>query len=123
MDGLKVCKLISGEFVIGRITPNGLLVNIFLISFSANAVTGKVSSTLTPYMAPLNVDLSHMISADKIMCITDPIPELASQYVASTAAYLQQQQKQEVNENDGQTNISEEQDSTKTESPQDETGD
>ena len=95
IEGLRVCKLVSGEFVIGRLVAMNLI-NFFLISFKANSLTGAITLNMSPYMAPLDNSLNHVMDLTKIMAIAQPTPEMVQQYVNSIASFVQAQKKAEV---------------------------
>lgn len=116
IEGLRVCKLISGEFVIGRLVGMNLI-NFFTIIFNVNKLNGQLTNTLSPYMAPIEYSLSHVIDISKIMAITTPTVELVQLYVTTVTEYIQAQQQHQLNEKkDGSDTISGGTDTPQTES-------
>lgn len=79
-NSIKIAKLVSSEFIIGRVVEN-ILTNILLIKFNVNSITGEVTKILAPYMAPLTTSIGHIISLDKTIVIESAPEELIIQYV------------------------------------------
>ncbi len=101
ISGLHLAKLVSGEFVVGRIMGMNLI-NVFIVRFNADSMTGSIQTSLSPYMAPLDHSLSHMISLDKAITITTPTTELTQKYIAAVTQIMskmnEQQQKNDLKE-------------------------
>lgn len=93
-EGLKVAKLVSGEFIIGRIYDQ-YLINIFLISFNVDQRSGVVSTSLIPYMAPFDNGLKFMMPFEKIMAISDAPSNLINQYITSATSLINSQKEGE----------------------------
>jgi len=89
---IKLAKLVSSEFIIGRLVEN-ILTNILLIKFHINPTTGEISKVLTPYMAPLTTSIGHIISLDKIIVIESAPEELIIQYVNFLKSMISSQEK------------------------------
>lgn len=87
ISGLHLAKLMSGEFVVGRIMGMNLI-NVFIVRFNADSMTGSIQTSLSPYMAPLDHSLSHMISLDKVITITTPSAELTQKYIAAVTQMM-----------------------------------
>jgi len=92
MNNIKLAKLVSSEFIIGRLVEN-ILTNILLIKFNINPTTGEVSKVFAPYMAPLTNSIGHVISLDKIIVIEPATDELIVQYVNFLKSILALQEK------------------------------
>jgi hypothetical protein len=90
---LKLAKLTTREFVIGRLSQN-LLINVFIINFKTDNLSGSVGINLVPYMAPLDNTLSPVISIDKAVCVLEPSQELAQQYILAASKYIEEAKKE-----------------------------
>ena len=124
MEGLKIAKLVSGEFIVGRVYQQ-YLINIFLVSFNIDQKTGIFSTKLIPYMAPFDNTLNIMMPFDKIMGLVDAPQELITQYITVAANIIATQKESEQNNentgnnrtessSDGSNGISGNSDSTET---------
>lgn len=98
MEGLKVAKLVSGEYIIGRELNTGLLVNVFKINISFDQLTGQPTMNIIPYMFPINNNLDYFIGLDKVICMSNPGDKLQELYVKQITKFLQEQAQLE-NEN------------------------
>ena len=90
---LKLAKLTTREFVIGRLSQN-LLINVFIINFKTDNLSGSIGLNLVPYMAPLDNTLSPVISIDKTICLIEPTQELAQQYILAASKYIAEAKKE-----------------------------
>jgi len=93
---IKVAKLITSEFIIGRIIEN-LLTNVLLIKFNINSVTGEVTKTLVPYMSPISSTIGHIISLDKVICMESASEELILSYINILKSIIDNQEKKSEN--------------------------
>ena len=100
---LKLAKLTTREFVIGRLSQN-LLINIFIINFKTDNLSGSIGINLIPYMAPLDNSLSPVIGLDKTICLIDPSPELTQQYILATSKFINEMKKDLENNTNTTTN-------------------
>lgn len=94
MEGLSVAKLVSGEFVIGRSLPNGMLVNVFKINIVFDQISGQPNLQMLPYMFPINSNLDYFIGMDKVICMSTPGEKLQELYVQQITKILQEQNQQ-----------------------------
>lgn len=78
---LKIAKLVSGEFVVGKYVDN-YLSNIMLIHFSVNPKQGTVIKNLVPYMSPLSNSIGKLITNDKIIVVEDAPEDIQLQYLS-----------------------------------------
>lgn len=93
--GLKLAKLISGEFVIGNVIKHSILTNVFKINISFDQNTGSPNINMVPYMHPLNLDVGLVISLDKCITITDPSEQISGLYVQHITEHIKKTQEQE----------------------------
>jgi len=93
---VKIAKLITGEFVIGRLVDNLFLTNTLLIKFTANAVSGEIKKTLHPYMIPFSNNIGHIILLDKIMTFETADEEMINMYISFLKSYIENIKKDEV---------------------------
>lgn len=108
MNNIKVAKLISSEFIIGRLVEN-ILTNILLIKFNVNSITGDLSKTLIPYMSPLTSSIGHIISIDKVITMETASEELIGIYVNFLKSILSAQEKRtEDAKSDGVSDLNKE---------------
>lgn len=114
---LVLAKLVTSEFIIGRL--NGTLItNPTLIQFNANPNTGNVTISLKPYLHPLSNTIGLLISMDKVIATESCNDEMARLYVEFTMKHIQahqEQNKEDTEGDDGQTRISEHEDTPETE--------
>lgn len=94
-SGLKLCKLVTNEFIIGRIIENHII-NCLLVTFTANPTTGKLVIKLIPYMSPLDNGLNHIIDFNKIISMTEPSIELIQNYVSVLTTFISDNKKEET---------------------------
>lgn len=99
---LQVAKLVSREFVIGRLNQN-VLINVFVINFKADSISGQIGISLTPYMAPIDTSLSPVIGLDKTICMITPNQELTQQYIMVASKFIADV-KREMETNKTETN-------------------
>lgn len=104
MNNIKIAKLISSEFIIGRMIEN-ILTNILLIKFNVNSITGEISKSLVPYMSPITTSIGHIISLDKVITLESASEDLIGIYVNFLKSVLTAQEKNI--ENDKQNGVSE----------------
>jgi hypothetical protein len=108
MNNIKIAKLISSEFIIGRLVEN-ILTNILLIKFNVNSLSGELSKSLIPYMSPLTTSIGHIISLDKVITMETASEELIGIYVNFLKSVLSAQEKRtEDAKSDGISNIDKE---------------
>lgn len=93
VSGLHLAKLISGEFVLGRLMGMNLI-NVFIVRFNADSMTGSIGTSLSPYMAPLDHSLSHMISLDKAITVTTPNNDLTQKYINAVTQLMARMKQQ-----------------------------
>lgn len=89
MEGLKVAKLVSNEFIIGRELESGYLVNVFKINIAFDQVTGQPNLNIIPYMFPINANLNYFIGSDKIICMVDADEKMQQLYLQHLTSILQ----------------------------------
>lgn len=105
MEGLKVAKLVSGEFVIGRELSNGMLVNVFKINISFDQITGQPNINIIPYMFPINSNLDYFIGLDKVICMDNADQKLQELYVQHITSILQNQTEQSVSNSESEQEL------------------
>ena len=89
MEELKVGKLVSGEFVIGRELSNGILINIFKINVTFDTSTGQPNINIVPYMFPIDNKLDYFIHPDKFICMDTAGDKMKEIYVQHITNILQ----------------------------------
>ena len=85
-----VCRLVTGEDVIGEITEGSKTVTIikgFVIIPTQQAPGKPVQLMLTPY-APYSDGDSIEIRADKVMSISKPKEQIKQNYITNTSSIL-----------------------------------
>lgn len=90
MNGLKVAKLISGEFIIGQV-HHGYIMNVMLVHFMADNKTGQIKRTVIPYMTPITDTVGLIVGFDKIIAVVDAPEDLITTYAAFMSQVLAQQ--------------------------------
>ena len=103
---LQVAKLVSREFVIGRLNQN-VLINVFIINFKADSISGQIGISLTPYMSPIDTSLSSVIGLDKTICMITPNQEITQQYIMAASKFIADV-KREMENNNPESEIKEE---------------
>ena len=102
---LKIAKLVSGEFVVGKF-DNTSLTNVMLIRFNVNKATGQLIKELHPYMAPLTMALGRIISIEKVIVMEDAPPDIQSKYLETLQNMLIAiKRSQDGKDNNGQNAI------------------
>jgi len=89
-DEILVCRLVTGEDVIGKITEGSKIVTIikgFVIIPTQQAPGKPVQLMMTPY-APYSDGDSIEIRADKVMSISKPKEHIKQNYINSTSAIM-----------------------------------
>ena len=89
-DEILVCRLVTGEDVIGKITEGSKTVTIikgFVIIPTQQAPGKPVQLMMTPY-APYSDGDSIEIRADKVMSITKPKEQIKKNYITNTSSIL-----------------------------------
>ena len=89
-DEILVCRLVTGEDVIGEITEGSKTVTIikgFVIIPTQQAPGKPVQLMLTPY-APYSDGDSIEIRADKVMSISKPKEQIKQNYITNTSSIL-----------------------------------
>lgn len=84
---IKIAKLISGEFVVGNQLDTNLT-NVVLIRFDIDRVSGTVSTSLIPYMAPVLNVAAKLITFDKIMVMEDAPPDIQQRYLITISQMM-----------------------------------
>lgn len=85
-----VCRLVTGEDVIGEITEGSKTVTIikgFVIIPTQQAPGKPVQLMMTPY-APYSDGDSIEIRADKVMSISKPKEQIKQNYITNTSSIL-----------------------------------
>jgi hypothetical protein len=85
-----ICRLITGEDVIGKITEGSkviTIVNGFVIIPTQQAPGKPVQLMLTPY-APYTDGESIEIKADKVLSISKPKEQIKKNYITNTSSIL-----------------------------------
>jgi len=85
-----VCRLVTGEDVIGKITEGSKTVTIikgFVIIPTQQAPGKPVQLMMTPY-APYSDGDSIEIRADKVMSISKPKEQIKQNYITNTSSIL-----------------------------------
>lgn len=85
---IKLAKLVSQEFVIGRHIDN-VLTNVAAIQFNTNTTTGEQGLKIVPYMTPITQSLAKIIPADKIIWMEDAPQQLQISYLEMLKVMLQ----------------------------------
>lgn len=98
---IKIAKLVSHEFVIGRYVDT-LLTNVALITFNANTMTGEQGIKIVPYMHPVTSSLAKIIPVEKVIYMEDAPPQLQGSYLEMIKTILEKAQE---NINDGQNGV------------------
>jgi|TARA_B100001245_G_scaffold175651_1_gene134020 hypothetical protein len=89
-DEILVCRLVTGEDVIGKITEGSKTITIikgFVIIPTQSAKGQPIQLMLTPY-APYSDGDSIEIRADKVMSITKPKEQIKQNYITNTSSIL-----------------------------------
>lgn len=97
MEGLKIAKLTSGEFIIGRIV-NCIFTNVFKLNTSFDQITGVPNVTLLPLMWPLSNNVNLIISMDKCICIDDPNDKVSQLYIDTIMKFAQENVTERIKE-------------------------
>lgn len=85
-----VCRLVTGEDVIGKITEGSKTITIikgFVIIPTQTAPGKPVQLMMTPY-APYSDGDSIEIRADKVMSISKPKEQIKQNYITNTSSIL-----------------------------------
>jgi len=85
---IKLAKLVSQEFVIGRHIDN-VLTNVASVQFNTNAMTGEQGLKIIPYMAPITQSLAKILTTDKIIWMEDAPQQLQISYLEMLKVMLQ----------------------------------
>lgn len=91
---IKLAKLVSHEFVIGRHIDN-VLTNAALVLFNADATTGQPGIKIVPYMHPITTSVAKIITAEKIIYMEDAPQQLQVSYLEMIKQIIAQSQAQE----------------------------
>lgn len=105
MEGLKIAKLTSGEFIIGRVLESGYITNAFKININFDQNTGQPNLNIIPLMFPISNDLNFFISIDKVICMSSANEKLQELYINEVTKIIQaQQEEQKLAENNQEEN-------------------
>lgn len=99
---IKVAKLVSQEFVIGRYIDN-LLTNVALINFTTNPVTGESGVKVVPYMSPIVQSFAKIITYDKIIYMEDAPQQLQASYLEMIKLILEKIKAEQEKQKDQET--------------------
>ncbi len=88
---IKIAKLVSQEFVIGRSIDN-LFANVAKITFVADQNTGAQNIKLVPYMHPITNSMAKIITAEKIIYMEDAPTQLQASYLEMIKSIIEQSQ-------------------------------
>ena len=102
---IKLCKLVSNEFVIGRFIDN-LLTNVAAIRFDANPHTGEQGLKIIPYMYPITQSLAKIITIDKVIYMEDAPQQMQISYLEMIKTILQKIEVSKLENNDGSNGVS-----------------
>jgi len=100
---IKLCKLVTNEFVIGRFIDN-LLTNVASVRFDSNPHTGEQGIKILPYMYPITQSLAKIITFDKIIYLEDAPQQMQISYLDMIKVILQKielQNQEKNNESNG----------------------
>ena len=89
-DEILVCRLVTGEDVIGKITEGSKTITIikgFVIIPTQTAPGKPVQLMMTPY-APYTDGESIEIKADKVLSISKPKEQIKKNYINNTSSIL-----------------------------------
>jgi len=96
---IKLAKLVSEEFVVGRSIDN-LFANVAKITFVADQNTGVQSIKLVPYMHPITNSMAKIITAEKIIYMEDAPSQLQASYLEMIKSIIEKGQ-ENINGQDG----------------------
>jgi len=88
---IKLAKLVSHEFVVGRHVDN-LLTNVALVTFNSNTVSGEQGIRIVPYMHPITASLAKIIPAEKVIYMEDAPQQLQGSYLEMIKNILEKAQ-------------------------------
>ena len=86
---IKLAKLVSQEFVIGRHVDN-ILTNVAALNFNTNATTGEQGLKIVPYMAPVTQSLAKLVAPEKIIWMEEAPQQLQISYLELIKSMLKQ---------------------------------
>lgn len=98
---LKIAKLNTREFVLGRLS-NNVLINVMLINFDRDSLSGNLGYHLVPYMSPLDLGIGTAIGMDKVVCCIDPSQAMVKKYISVMTEYLKQAEAEYQTEQENQ---------------------
>lgn len=102
MDKLIVAKLVSKEFVVGRLIGN-VITNPLQINFTASPDDGTVYPILKTLLSPLLYTMALTIPIDKTIVYAECPTELANKYVEAIQKSVTQETSNTENNNIPQT--------------------
>lgn len=89
MENVKICKLVDGSFVIGKISKDGELLKAVEVMIGPGRTGGMVIN-LVPLMYPINMQIDHdlVIGKSKILIEKDADDEMISNYIEVTTGII-----------------------------------
>ncbi len=103
---IKLCKLVSNEFVIGRFIDT-LLTNVAVVRFESNPHTGEQGLKMLPYMYPITQSLAKIITIDKVMYMEDAPQQMQISYLEMIKTILQKIEGSKLENDNGSNGVSE----------------